>query len=423
MATPPREAAGRPASASDADRKTDAQLLERFLRGREEEAFAALVRRHGPMVLGVCHRLLGHAQDAEDAFQATFLVLARKAASVVPPGMVGNWLYGVACRTARKAKAAVVRRRGRERQVGEMPEPAMTPVEAWAELRPLLDRELERLPEKYRAPVVLCDLEGNTYREAALRLGWPEGTVSTRLTHARSLLARRLARCGLGLSGAALASALMCPAAVACVPGPLASSTAKAATLFAAGGAGAGAVPAAVSTLAEGVLKTMLFAKVRIVLAVVLALAVLGVGGLTYRTLADDKPGAKKEDAGKSDLEKLQGTWVVVSMESGARGKAPEEEFKGITFVIKDDRATLYQGERINMDAVIKLGPGKKPKEIDMTVNEGGKDEVHLAIYKLEGDTFTLCKSHPPEGRPTEFATKEGAKFPMVAVFKRKAAK
>jgi uncharacterized protein (TIGR03067 family) len=166
----------------------------------------------------------------------------------------------------------------------------------------------------------------------------------------------------------------------------------------------------------------MLFAKIRVVLAVVLALAVLGVGGLTYNTLADDKPGAKKEEKARSDLEKLQGTWVVVSMESGA-GKAPEDEVKGITFVVKDERATLNQGEGKSMDAVLKLDPGKSPKEFDMTVNEGGREEVHLGIYKLEGDTFTLCKSHPPDGRPTEFTTKEGSKFPIVAVFKRKAAK
>src|SRR5262249_33539328 len=140
-------AAGRALRPQDADRLTDGQLLECFLRDRDEAAFAALVRRHGPMVLGACRRVPGHAHRALDAFQAAFLVLARRAASVVPRELVGSWLYGVAYRTALKAKTAAVRRRGRERQVVEMPEPEVPDGEVWAELRPLLDRELERLPE------------------------------------------------------------------------------------------------------------------------------------------------------------------------------------------------------------------------------------------------------------------------------------
>src|SRR5438045_1116584 len=122
------------ATPAELSAQSDADLLACFAAERDESAFAALVRRHGPMVLGVCRRVLGHAQDAEDAFQAAFLVLARKAASVVPRERVGNWLYGVACRTARKAKAAAARRRGRERQVNEMPDPAAPKAEAWAEL-------------------------------------------------------------------------------------------------------------------------------------------------------------------------------------------------------------------------------------------------------------------------------------------------
>jgi uncharacterized protein (TIGR03067 family) len=317
-----------------------------------------------------------------------------------------------------------VRRRGRERQVVEMPEPAVPDGEVWAELRPLLDRELERLPEKYRVPVVLCDLEGNTHKEAARQLGWPEGTVSTRLTRARGLLARRLARRGLVLSAVALAAALARPEATACVPGSLVASTAKAATLFAAGQAAAGLVPAGVAALTEGVLRAMLFAKLRVAFAVLLVLAILGLGAgaFAYRALAEDKPGAPKGGAGKTDLEKLQGTWTFVSLETG-EGKAPEEEVKAFTIVIKDDKGTMTDGKGRTQEGILRLDPGKKPKEIDMTVNEDGKEEVHLGIYKLEGDTWTVCKSHPPEERPTEFATKQGAKWPMLFVCKKKEAK
>src|SRR5262249_47581917 len=146
---------------------TDGQLLECFLTQRDDAAFAALVRRHGPMVWGVCRRVLRNYHDAEDAFQATFLVLVRKAATVEPKEMGANWLYGVAYQTALKARSVAARRKERERQVREMPEPAVEEQEVWHDLQPLLDQELSRLPDKYRVPIVLCDLEGKTRKEAA----------------------------------------------------------------------------------------------------------------------------------------------------------------------------------------------------------------------------------------------------------------
>src|SRR5262245_42503422 len=139
----------------------DGQLLGCFIEERDEAAFAALVRRHAAMVWGVCRRLLRNHQDAEDAFQATFLVLVRKATSIVPREMVGNWLYGVANQTALKVRAATARRGSRERQVTDMPEPTLEP-DLWDDLEAVLDRELSRLPDRYRAAIILCDLEGKT---------------------------------------------------------------------------------------------------------------------------------------------------------------------------------------------------------------------------------------------------------------------
>src|SRR5947209_6211982 len=183
------------AHSGDVGGATDGQLLEWFLATRQEAAFRAIVDRHGPVVMGVCRRVLGDAHDAEDAFQATFLVLVRKAAAVVPREFVANWLYGVACRTARKARVARARADAVKRRVYDrvtaMAGSPRTEDEVWHDLQPVLDEELRRLPDKYRAAVVLCDLEGKPRKDAAQQLGWPEGTLSGRLARARKLLADR----------------------------------------------------------------------------------------------------------------------------------------------------------------------------------------------------------------------------------------
>src|SRR5262245_38807267 len=198
------------------------------------------------MVWGVCRRVLRDHHDAEDAFQATFLVLARRADSVVPREKVGNWLYGVAYQTATKARATRARRRVREGQVPDAPEPEAASRVPREELCELLDRELSRLPDKYRTPIVLCELEGKTHGEAAEQRGWPIGTVSGRLSRARAMLAERLTRAG-GSPAVSLApNQSQSPASAA-----LLSSTAHAATLFAAGGAAtAGVVSGEAAALA-----------------------------------------------------------------------------------------------------------------------------------------------------------------------------
>jgi RNA polymerase sigma factor (sigma-70 family) len=276
---------------------TDGQLLESFVSQRDEAAFAVLVRRHGPMVLGVCRRVLRNHHDAEDAFQATFLVLVRKAASILPREMVANWLYGVAYRTALKARGLIARQRVRERQVTDMPEPeAVEPDDRWRELQPLLDQELSRLPDKYRVPLVLCDLEGKTGKETARQLGWPEGTVSSRLARGRTMLAKRLTRHGLALSGGSVAAVFSQNAASASVPPSLASSTLKAAHLLAAGQSmTAGLISANVVALTEGVLKAMSLNKLKIIVLLVVGIGVAGVGWGHYRALANDQPAGPGE--------------------------------------------------------------------------------------------------------------------------------
>src|SRR5262245_21032372 len=233
---------------------SDGELLECYLARRDPAAFEALVRRHGPMVLGVCRRVLRHGADAEDAFQARFLVLVRKAASVYPRGRVGNWLYGVAYHTALKARAMDRKRRIKEKQAAQAPPPG-APEDDWQQLHELLDQELSRLPDRYRVPIVLCDLEGRPIKEAARQLGWPQGTVASRLSRGRSLLARRMARHGTALTAAALSAALAHEAASAGVSAPLVAVTVR---------------------LTKGVLNAMLLTKLKNVTVVLLAGAVVG---------------------------------------------------------------------------------------------------------------------------------------------------
>jgi RNA polymerase sigma-70 factor (ECF subfamily) len=161
-------------------RMTDAQLLEAFIARNDADAFQALVRRHGRMVFSVCRRLLHNHHDAEDAFQAVFLVLARKASSVKPREMVANWLYGVAQRTALKARTMIAKRERREQHVNALPD-SPAPADPWQEVEPWLDQELSNLPEKYRLPIILCDLQGKTIQEATQQVGCPQGTLAGRL--------------------------------------------------------------------------------------------------------------------------------------------------------------------------------------------------------------------------------------------------
>jgi RNA polymerase sigma factor (sigma-70 family) len=255
---------------------SDGQLLERFVRERDEPAFEALLRRHGPMVLGVCRRILGNNHDAEDAFQTTFLVLVRKAAGLGSSDLVGNWVYGVAYRTALKARRLAYRRRAREKQVDPMPERAVVDPESSKDLEALLDRELNRLPEAYRLPVVLCALGGESKKDVARQLGVPEGTLSSRLARGRELLRERLARQGLAVGVEALALALAPTAASAAVPAPLLHTTLQIAALTAADPSTVAAVLSPpVASLVKAELRGRFLGKFRVLLVLLLAVGLV----------------------------------------------------------------------------------------------------------------------------------------------------
>jgi RNA polymerase sigma factor (sigma-70 family) len=274
--------------AQDGGSQTDGQLLEQFLSQRSQAAFATLVRRHGGMVLGVCRRILGNAADAEDAFQATFVVLLRRARSLTSRPVVGDWLHGVARRTALKAKTDAGRRRSKERAAARSEAISLELSNDWL---PLLDQELSRLSEKHRLPIVLCDLEGKTIREAAQRLGWPEGTVAGRLARGRALLASRLRRFG-DFSGGTLPGMLIGGLTKAALPLELFQLTLQAAASLAAGNKTAqGVLSAEAIFLAKGVIRTMFWKKTISVAVVLLAgVALATVSGRAVQMLSAQGP-------------------------------------------------------------------------------------------------------------------------------------
>jgi RNA polymerase sigma factor (sigma-70 family) len=274
--------------------QSDEELLERFVVRRDdagEDAFAALVQRHGPMVLGVCRRVLGDAHEAEDAFQATFLILARKATSVIRREKVASWLHGVACRTAREARGRALRRRAREERVSKSPRIEPPDHDCVSELRAILDEELARLPLRYRGAIVLCELEGLSRQEAAQRLGIPEGTLSSRLARGKDRLRDRLRRRGLAVGLVPMLATLFGEGKAGMLPVALVESTVAAAMRVAAGCSAAGVVTASVASLTEGVLKAMLIGKLKAIVlcAGTLAVAVSGAAALAQSgtTLAE----------------------------------------------------------------------------------------------------------------------------------------
>ena len=273
----------------------DRQLLDRFTARREEAAFEALVRRHGPMVYGVCRRVLGNAHDAEDAFQATFLVLASRAGSIGKADSVGGWLYQVACNTSLKAKASAAARRRREQRRGGSPPADPLSEVTGRELLGVLDEEMRRLPERYRAPLVLCYLEGLTRDEAAGRLGFSESTLKRRLERGRERLRVLLERRGLMLSAGLLAAGV----SGAAVPTSLTAATVGSALLVASGQRPD--LPAGVAGLLAQTLRAMTAGPRKAIAAALVTVAFVSAiaGALAYHAPAADgktpSPAAEQE--------------------------------------------------------------------------------------------------------------------------------
>jgi RNA polymerase sigma factor (sigma-70 family) len=395
----------------------DRDLLARFVQRRDEAAFEALVRRHGPMVFGVCFRILRHQQDAEDAFQATFLVLARKAAAVRPREMLGNWLFGVAHQTAVRVRSANAKRSRRE-------QPSSVPLETTAaiadnrdELPNMLDQELSRLPDKYRAAIVLCDLEGKTRKEAARQLGWPEGSVAGRLARARELLAKRLTRRGVALSGGAVVGHASLHGATAAVPSALCASTSKAAILFASGQGVTGIVSSKVAALAAGVLKAMLLTNLKSALALTLIAVSLAFGLATLGQMPAVVDDVERELATK----RLQGAWAPDLLLT-ARG-AETYPLTGRALIFTNDRFVRLEGKRTVSSGTFRVQDGflrlnvteRSPWDLEAAAARGKSQYT----FKIDGDVLTLCYAVGDSAKADDLTPGEGR---LVVVYKRQSA-
>jgi len=346
---------------------SDADLLKSFLTSRDDTAFAVLVHRHGPMVLSVCERVLGDAHAAEDAFQATFMVLVRRAGSIRKSAPLANWLYGVAQRIANKAKVQNARRLKREMRAQPMADDARVDELSWQEMKSVLDEEIARLPNKYRAPIVLCYLEGMTHDRAARQIGCAKSSLTNRLERARELLRRGLEGRGLALSAAGISVVLAEKARAMTVATKLAISTVKAATALAAGqtlaqtGLSAGAV-----TLAEQAMKSIFWTKVKVLLAVAITSLAAGGAGFALNVSpggleegTEQEPGigqaSNGEGEGKAEklfreLEKkvreaksLKVIWEFEDTDITANG--PETEKASGTYLFGENNTCRLEGE------------------------------------------------------------------------------
>jgi RNA polymerase sigma factor (sigma-70 family) len=279
-----------------AEEPTDGQLLQRFISRQDETAFAALVQRHGPMVLAVCRRVLQDWHHAEDAFQATFLTLVKKAGAIGQPELLANWLYGVAYRTARKAKVSAARRWQYEREAASMPRAEPNRDATWRELQTVLDEEMAHIPEKYRAPLILCYLEGKTNAEAARLLHWPPGSMSRRISRGLELLRQRLNRRGLIVSPGLFPTVLAEQAGPVPVPSALADATVEAAVAVIGSEVTATATAASAgATGSGGLLKAVVLARLSgtAALLIIAAVLTLATGVVSYASWVAGTSGGK----------------------------------------------------------------------------------------------------------------------------------
>jgi RNA polymerase sigma factor (sigma-70 family) len=395
---------------------SDRQLLDRFMTGDREGAelaFQALVERHGPMVLRACTRLLVDPNDAEDAFQSTFLVLFLQAERIRDRESVAGWLQGVAARVAARAMVDAARRRTIERR-GARPAVGVKADAERLDLESLIDRELARLPEKYRAPIVLCYLEGNTHDEAADQLGWPVGTVRGRLARARDLLRARLTRRGV-IAPIALAALESWPStAKAAVPRALLDKTVSSAVELVSGQSLAAVAPARVAAWALSVFTRSAPLSWMLRTGFLAALSAIAVGfafvmaGPASREQEKPAPEPTPTPISRDDrttnrreMLQLKGTWTSAQTAAYAINGVPQppKHFKMIWSIDRDIISTSNQDGFAEWTYRFTVDPERTPKTIDLTSINAGI--LLRGLYKIDGEVLTICYGLE---RPSSFA-------------------
>lgn len=385
--------------------QTDGQLLRQFTDRKDEVAFAELMRRYGRLVFGLCRHILRHEQEAEDTFQATFLVLARSSGHIRSPEALPNWLCGVATRLATRASASASRRRAREAELKDDVPAAPAPGREADELKPFLHQEIGRLPDKYRIPLVLCYLEGKTNEEVARHLGCSVGTIYSRLARARKRLRDRLTRRGLAVSVALVVVALAAlPQDVsAAVPPELVTATARLTALFASGQVGSQAVHARAVRMAERYLGAAAWR--RGIVTAILLLVVCGMAGAAWHWLfRPARPGVAESDGNRAVPTReeqlirngMQGIWVLRSMTVNDQ-RVPDAGLPEL-------RARLeVEGQRLTMTSVAfaisgpyRIDAASKPMRVDFADNWNAA----RGRFELEGSTLTMCLRFSRTGEP-----------------------
>jgi RNA polymerase sigma factor (sigma-70 family) len=402
---------------------TDAQLIERHLSQGDELAFNALVQRHGPMVLAVCRGVLNDANDADDAFQAVFLLLARKARTLWIEDSLGGWLHRVSCRIAFQVKADTVRRRQEERRAAELAggsKPAGTP---WDDTQTVVHEEIDRLPHRYRQPIVLCYLEHMTYEQAARHLSWSEATTQGRLARARNLLRTRLARRGVTVAGAVVAS-VAAPEGAAAASLAIFDAAVRVARQFGLGEvARAGSVSTAANAIVAQTLRSMMIAKILNIGAAALVVGTLTTVVVTSlpatgRTIRDEKAGrpasiVEKSPASRGSLRSIHARRDAASTSTllpGYRGADLAPDGRMARYALRATPSTTSHeipSEKTGPTVIFAkdLMPGRRLNRGDNLISALGafrlimEENGDLALYAIDGIQLNgeLRVGHQPE--------------------------